>query len=69
MAHTTGATHERYMADQARQPEVLDQEMTPADLHAALERLHFEGNFRLIEIDRHVRDFLVDALAARRGKA
>jgi len=64
-----GATHDRLLDHQAREPEVLDQDMTPADLRAALVRLRFESNFRLIEIDRHVRDYLVAALAARRGKA
>jgi hypothetical protein len=47
---------------------VLDADMTPADITAALVRLRFANNrpFHSITFDIGVRDFLVDALRRRR---
>jgi len=43
--------------------------MKPGEIAEVLERLHFEGDSRLIAIDKPVRDYLLAALAVRRGKA
>ena len=42
--------------------EVLDGDMTPNDLIAALERLHFRNGLLTIRLDREVRDFFVRRL-------
>jgi hypothetical protein len=48
------------------QTEVLDADMTPADIVDTLKRLKFEDEFRLIGVDSTVRDFLVSAVTALR---
>ena len=50
------------------QTEVLDADMTPADIVDTLRRLKFEDEFRLIGVDAAVRDFLVSAVTAMRRK-
>ena len=47
------------------EPAILDQDMTMADIVAALERLEFHGDFRVIKVDGAVRDNLVSALRRR----
>ena len=50
----------------ASEPEVLDRDMTPADIAAALQRLRFGYNRRqLVALDEEVRDFLLAAVTAR----
>jgi hypothetical protein len=44
------------------EPEILDQDMTPGDIVAALERLKFHGDFRTIKVDGPVGDYLVSTL-------
>jgi hypothetical protein len=52
----------------ASEPEVLDRDMTPADIAAALQRLRFGYNRRqLVALDEEVRDFLLAAVTARQG--
>ena len=49
-----------------REPDVLDESMTRADLMFMLENLHFgQGELGTLKIDREVRDYLLDALRAR----
>jgi hypothetical protein len=53
-----------------RRPDVLDADMRPAEIVNALARLRFNGDsVRSIMLDEGVRDFLLDALTARCGKA
>jgi hypothetical protein len=47
-------------------PEVLDQDMTAADIIAILERLRFEQQFQPVWLDKSVRDFLVSSLRRKR---
>jgi hypothetical protein len=47
-------------------PEILDQDMTPGDIIAALERLKFNGGLCILKLDSAVRDYLVDALRRSR---
>ena len=48
--------------------EVLDADMTPADIVAILKRLKFYDRHCLIGLDRPVRDFLITALTDSRRK-
>jgi hypothetical protein len=41
------------------QAEVLDGDMSPADIVAALERLRFRNGLQTIRLDRDVRDFFI----------
>jgi hypothetical protein len=52
------------------EPGVLDREMTPTDIVEVLKRLNFHwfGQQRTIKIDKDVRDYLLAAIVARRGK-
>ena len=45
-------------------PETLDADMTAADIIDALKSMKFEDQFRLIEVDAAIRDFLVRAVTA-----
>jgi hypothetical protein len=48
--------------------EVIDGDCTPSDITTTLRRLKFPGNCKVvIRIDREVRDYLIDAMATRRG--
>jgi hypothetical protein len=52
----------------ASEPEVLDRDMTPADIAAALQRLRFGYNRRqLVALDEEVRDFLLAAVTPGRA--
>jgi hypothetical protein len=44
------------------EPEVLDADMTPADIVDTLKRLHFTSGMLTIKLDKDVRDFLVAAV-------
>jgi hypothetical protein len=44
------------------EPEVLDADMTPADIVDTLKRLHFTSGTLTIKLDRDVRDYLVRAV-------
>ncbi len=63
MGHTADATHAVYLKE-------LTDDMRAGDLIEALAALRFHGKEPcVVSLDRGVRDFLVDAPAARRGKA
>jgi hypothetical protein len=64
-----GAGHDFYYSE-AWQTEELSGDMTPGDLITVLGRMHFRnGLLTSIKIDKEARNFIVDALLARRGKA
>jgi hypothetical protein len=60
--------HARDFEVTKRRTEIIDGDMTPADILGTLEGLDFSrGNYqRAVIIDQHVRDFLVTALRARK---
>jgi hypothetical protein len=64
----SAADHAVYF-DPERQVETLQGDMTPADLIDTLQGLRFRNGLLTIKIDKEARNFLVDALVARRGKA
>jgi hypothetical protein len=54
-----------------REPETLDQDMTPGDIAEALRRLKFSGGKEgkaTVRVDRPVCEFLVHVIATRRAR-
>jgi hypothetical protein len=49
-------------------PEQLDAVMRPSDIVDILGRLNFRGDGVVIEIDRPIRDYLLDCVRARIGR-
>jgi len=74
MAYTThgttnGSQGRRFFENQGGKPTELSDDMRTGDLIEALATLHFRGQGRcVVVLDRGVRDYLLSALAARRGK-
>jgi hypothetical protein len=70
MARTVDSAHSVYV-DQDRHAEILDADLRPSEVAEILAGLRFSPNNgrRLISIDQGTRDYLLAALAARRGKA
>jgi hypothetical protein len=66
--HLVGGRKQRRRNTQTERFRGLEINMSPTDIVDTLKRLKFEDQFRLIEVDAAVRDFLVSAVTAMRRK-